>query len=290
MTWPVIKSDDRRILVNANELKNAKSAYVSTFFQDMRKDPNSSCGLDTQILYGEKVLLLEQKDSWSKIQNLRDRYVGWLKSDGISMGDYNANYRQIVPRSFLYPDADLKSPRIGYRSLGSEINIVEFIENNGTRYGQLSDGSYIIARHIAPLNDNADDFVTVAETLTNTPYLWAGATAFGIDCSGLVQLSMRLAGINVMRDSDMQAASIGTPIDLARNWNDLKRGDLIFWRGHVAIAQGQINNKPHLIHANGYTMDVTSEPAEQAIERIAYLYEKPIGVRRPAALGIKSAC
>jgi cell wall-associated NlpC family hydrolase len=88
---------------------------------------------------------------------------------------------------------------------------------------------------------------------------------------------MLSCGRNVLRDSDMMAATLGEEIDPGPGHSDLKRGDLVFWRGHVAIVEGDGN----LLHANGYTMDVTSEPMDQALERIATLFEEPIGYRRP---------
>ena len=175
----------------------------------------------------------------------------------------------------------MKLPRTGYRSMGSLLEVTGKTETRGTRYALLSDGNVIIDRHISPLEAHADDFVSVAEQLLATPYLWGGNTGFGLDCSGLVQLAMLISGEAVLRDTDMQAATIGDPVQIGNDWEKLKRGDLVFWRGHVAIAQGRISGSSHIIHANGYTMDVTSEPALQAINRIAYLYEMPIGVRRP---------
>ena len=84
----------------------------------------------------------------------------------------------------------------------------------------------MIAGHLRPAGELSDDYVAVAETLLMTPYLWGGSTSFGIDCSGLVQLAMRMAGRDVLRDSDMQAATIGEPIEPGEGYSGLRRGDL----------------------------------------------------------------
>ncbi len=279
--WPVIDDHDRRLFVRRVDLESAQPAHVSAFLADLRSGPQADAGLDAQLLCGDTVMILEKRGDVARVRNSRDGYVGWTDLPALSQSEFTPTHRVIAPRTFLYREADMKLPRTGYRSMGSLVTVSGKAENRGTRYAILPDGTAIIARHLAEIDDVADDFVSIAEKLVHTPYLWGGNSGFGLDCSGLVQLSMLMAGISVMRDTDMQAASLGEPVDLVGNWHLLQRGDLVFWRGHVAIAQGRINGAPYLIHANGHTMDVTSEPAEQAITRIAHLYEMPIGVRRP---------
>ncbi len=286
--WPVLKPDDRRLRVTNEEKRMAGNAIVSAFFLDMKSSPLPDSGLDAQLLCGDPVSILEENGEWAKVHAAFDLsnsvdspgYVGWVLASGLTGEGVDPTHVVTAPRTFLYREADMKKPRTGYRSMGSRIEVVDAAETRGTRYAILASGEAIIERHIAPADFRADDFVAVAESLLRTPYLWGGNTAFGIDCSGLVQLTLRLAGKTVLRDTDMQAATLGNPVDLQGDWQKLQRGDLVFWRGHVAIAQGNINGEAHIIHANGYTMDVTSEPAEAAVERIAYLYEMPIGVRR----------
>ena len=89
---------------------------------------------------------------------------------------------------------------------------------------------------------------------------------------------MRMAGKRVLRDSDMQAATIGIEIEPSGDFAALRRGDLVFWKGHVAV----MTDPDNMIHASGHTMTVAREPLRQAIDRIGYLYGGPTGFRRPA--------
>jgi cell wall-associated NlpC family hydrolase len=161
--------------------------------------------------------------------------------------------------------------------LGSRVLIEGFAETRGTKYGLMASGEALIAAHLRPIGECADDYVSVAEALLSTPYLWGGTSAFGIDCSGLVQLSMRMAGRKVPRDTDMQASGLGEPFDPGADLAGLRRGDLVFWKGHVAI---MLDGK-NIIHANGHAMMVSRERLSDAVERIAYLYGGPTGFRRP---------
>lgn len=263
--------------VEAVRFADGRPAHVVLPVADLRPEPRGDVGIDTQLLYGDGVRLFDESDGWAWVQSLRDGYVGYVPDAAVALGAAQPSYHVAVPRSFVYSRDDMKSPRTDALSMGSMVDVTGFTERRGTRYAALAEDGFMIAAHLRPIGEFAADYVSVAETLEHTPYLWGGASGFGIDCSGLVQLSMRMAGRPVLRDTDMQAGSIGTPLDIADDLGGLRRGDLVFWKGHVAI----MLDAEAIIHANGHTMTVAREPLRAAVDRIAYLYGRPTAFRRP---------
>jgi cell wall-associated NlpC family hydrolase len=254
---------------------DGRAAHVRVPVLDVRRAPSFDSGIDTQLVWGQDVLVFDEDEGFAWVQSLADGYVGYVGSNGVAQGPAVAGHVVAAARTFLYPAPDLKTAPTAVLSMGSRVECVGFTERRGTTYALLRSGEAIVAGHVRPTGAPAADYVGVAERLIHTPYLWGGASAFGIDCSGLVQLSMRMAGRAVPRDSDMQAAGLGAPIDPAAE--PLRRGDLAFWKGHVAI----MTDPGTIIHANGHTMTVALEPLRDAIARIGYLYGQPTGYRRP---------
>ena len=237
------------------------------------KIPDTLSERQSECLFGEDVKVFEEKNGFCWVQAQQDGYVGYIEQSKIGSIGNHPTHRVNVPRTFQYRDADLRSPMISPLSMGSRISVVSEAETRGTRYARLDNGSFVVFNHIIPVSTVEDDYVTIAESFIHTPYLWGGKSGLGIDCSGLVQLALMMTGRTVLRDTDMQQATIGK--DIAPE-NGLQRGDLVFWKGHVAI----MVDSGTLIHANGASMDVRKENLDHAIERIAKNHSVPTGYRR----------
>ncbi|UVC15621.1 C40 family peptidase [Mesorhizobium onobrychidis] len=263
--------------VAADRFVAGRPARIAASVADVRKAPRPEAGVNTQLLFGDDVLVFEDVEGWAWIQAERDGYVGYVADTVLSARAHAPTHVVSVPRTFLYPGPDLRLPLSGQLSMGSAVTVAGAAETRGTHYALLSSGETVISGHLRPLNKPAADYVAVAETFLGTPYLWGGTSGFGIDCSGLVQLAMHVAGRQVLRDSDMQAATIGEPLEAGPDFAELRRGDLVFWKGHVAI----MTDPETMIHANGHTMLVSREGFKEALARIGYLYGGPTGFRRP---------
>jgi cell wall-associated NlpC family hydrolase len=130
--------------------------------------------------------------------------------------------------------------------------------------------------HLAPVDAAEPDFVAVAERFLGVPYLWGGKTSLGVDCSGLVQVALTACRIACPRDSDMQEQALGAPVSTDAGFTNLRRGDLIFWKGHVAI----VRDAETLLHANAFHMAVAIEPLAAAIARIRAIESEVTRVKR----------
>ncbi|PCH47556.1 MAG: peptidase P60 [Hyphomicrobiales bacterium] len=263
--------------VDAKKFVKPHAMQVTAHFADLKSKPDSAASLDAQVLHGDVLNVFEQSNGWAWVQSTVDNYVGYVRDHELGDVGREPTHLVLAPHTFLYPEPDMKSARCGYHSMGSKLIVTEKVTTRGTDFCILDSGEAIIAKHIFRLGDWRTDFVSVAETLINAPYLWGGNTGFGVDCSGMISLAFRLCGKTVFRDTDMQANSIGEELTPQPNYSNLQRGDLVFWNGHVGVMAG----KKYLLHANGNSMNVALEPLKEAVERIAYLYGKPTIIRRP---------
>lgn len=235
----------------------------------MRKEPSHQAPLLTEALYGERATIYETDDEgWAWGQLAKDGYVGWLPSSALLAPAAEPTHKVSALRTFMFPGPSIKLPPMDALPMGATVAVVRTDDT----FAITSSGGYIPSRHLSPLATNEADFVAVAERFIGVPYLWGGKSGLGIDCSGLVQVSLHACGITCPRDSDMQEKALGKSVSLA----GLQSGDLIFWKGHVAFALGRNS----LLHANAFHMAVAVEPVAEALGRIAATGSQVTSVRR----------
>lgn len=241
----------------------------------VRKAASVDAELQTQALMGEGLTVYETTPGgWAWVQLDRDGYVGWMPASALGPMGKPATHRISATRTLMFAEPSIKKPPVAGLPFGAEIAI----SSQDATFGLIDNSGFVPARHIAPLDARELDWVAVAARFVGTPYLWGGKSSLGIDCSGLVQVALQACGIDCPRDSDMQARDLGE--EVTGGVPALRRGDLIFWKGHVGIAY----DAAHLLHANAFHMATVIEPLAEALPRIRAAGGEVTGVRRVAAM------
>ncbi len=235
----------------------------------VRRTPAFDAPLVTEALMGERVTIYEITDegwAWGQLEN--DDYVGWLPASALVSPGLTRTHKVSALRTLAFPGPSIKLPPLESIPFSARLEL-ERVE--GTL--AMTSAGYVPTGHLVPAAFKETDFVAVAERFLHSPYLWGGKTNLGIDCSGLVQMSLNACGVQCPRDSDMQEAALGVPVP-----HDVKtrRGDLIFWKGHVAI----VRDDTTMIHANAYHMAVVIEPVTEGIARIREAGSEVTSVKR----------
>lgn len=218
---------------------------------DLLDKPNGK--RDRQLWLGDDLRVIDRDHGHVFAQTGKDGYCGWLSEAAVGEAA-PPTHHITAPATHLYPSPSVQSPEIASLPMGARVTVSAQTE----AWAQTPLGC-IPAPHLAPLGQWATDPAAVAESLLGSPYLWGGNSRAGIDCSGLVQLAHLACGLKCPADSDLQQ-TLGTAIPDDTH----QRGDLIFWRGHVAL----VTDPQTLIHANGHTMSVVHEPIAVCIARI----------------------
>ena len=234
----------------------------------VRDAPTPDAPLMTEALLGERVTVYECNDEgWAWGQLADDGYVGWLPTSALLAPRVAPTHKVTALRTLLFPGPSIKLPPVVMPPLGARL-----VVSREQQCFAVSPSGFVPVSHVAPLGTTETDFVAVAERFLGTPYLWGGKTNYGLDCSGLVQVSLNACGIACPRDSDMQERTLGSPIDA----QSLRRGDLLFWKGHVAIVRDQTS----IVHANAFHMAVAIEPTADALARIRAAGSEVTSVKR----------
>ena len=250
-----LASSAYKAIVKRKKYVNAKLATVKSTFSPLYSNKGSK--LSTQLLYGEECDVFETKNGWSWIQSRRDNYVGYTPSINLTRKTYKPNSKVISLRTVIYTKPDIKSVTKGYLSFNS---LVEVIKIKG-KYSLIKNLGWCPSLDLVKIKSSKFNHIDLSKQYLDTPYLWGGRDSMGIDCSGLVQNLHQINNRPFPRDTDMQEIFVTNEVKYEK---DLKAGDLVFWKGHVAM---MIDNS-NIIHANAFHMKTAIEPLSTAKKRI----------------------
>ena len=238
-----------------------KSYQINVPFVDLLDAPDGK--RNRQLIYGSKVKYFGTTDGWAFIQNIYDRYVGYVRQNTI-VSEKEKTHIVTVSLAHIFLEPNIKSKNVEMLPLAAKVS-GEVVENGflETELGWIS------VSQLKSKTELPKDPIEVSKLLENAPYLWGGNTPLGIDCSGLIQISMLLCGLECPGDSDQQINALGQDLEIG---SPRKRGDLLFWKGHVAWAL----NERQILHANAYHMTTVIEEANKAIERIKTQYNNNV--------------
>ena len=223
----------------------------------IHRAPDAGSEQMDQLLFGETFEVLEEEAGgfvWGQAR--RDGYVGFVEAAALTAPGPAPTHRIAALRTYAFAEASIKSRASGPYSLNSLVSV----EGQEGRLAKVAGAGWMAVEHLAPVGVFETDWAAVAERFLGAPYLWGGRESLGLDCSGQIQQALFACGRACPRDTDQQEA-LGSAIDRKA----FGRGDLVFWKGHVAMGL----DADRIVHANGPHMMCAIEPLEDAITRIA---------------------
>jgi len=259
--------------IDAPRFVEGRTFHVATMRSPVRRSPQHDAPLDTEALYGETLTVYDEANGWSWVQLDGDGYVGYMPSADLSPEIIAPTHRVSAVLVLVYSDASALSAPLAHLSFNSKVRVAGY----AGEFARLESGGFVGRRHLCEIELVEPDYVDNALRFIGLPYLFGGKSAFGLDCSGLVQIVLQAAGIEAPRDSDMQLAEVVPKVDIGPDLAGLQRGDLVFWTGHVGI----MIDATMMVHASAANMSVALEPVCDVAERSRQGGPVIAGVSRP---------
>lgn len=260
--------------VKAEKFVEGEPHRVVVGLSNLHFKPDSQSRVESQLLYGETFIVYEDADNWCWGQLTYDNYVGYVRKNTLALDPWKETHLVSEPGTYIYSEPDIKQPPKGFASISSPVEII--CENDG--FSKTSDGNWLFTKHLIPINSFGKNYIQYASKLLGTPYLWGGRSFHGLDCSSFLQIVCRLSGIHIPRDSDQQESVLGIPVefDPLGDFSALRKGDVVFFPGHVGI---YIDNEQFL-HANAFDMQVTIHNFTDVLDRAERAKSRVTSVRR----------
>jgi NlpC/P60 family/Bacterial dipeptidyl-peptidase Sh3 domain len=251
VAWSALEGHVEAERFTDGEMRQAREAAW------VRGEPGGA--ITRQLLYGDLFRMLEDREGWAFGISDKDGYVGYVRTGALA-APVVTTHRVAVRTTWAWDAPDFKREPVFPLHMNSRI-CVTGVEAAWCEIDHFGRAAFVPVTHVREVAMR-DDPVTVAHLMVGTPYVWGGNTGFGIDCSGLVQVAFHAAGQRCPADSSQQAGMAGVHLEPGAA---LMRGDLLFWKGHVAL----VSDSETLVHANAHHMAAAVEPLEDAIVRIA---------------------
>ena len=229
--------------------------YFNKTFCNIFEKPNKTSKISSQILYGEKFKILSRNAGYFKIRTLYDNYRGYIKANNYPK-NFKPNYKVKVLKANIYRKPKISGKTRQFLSFSSEINV----NGSNSNFFRFEKNKWIKKSTVVKMNIQTNNFLKILNLFKNCKYIWGGKTYEGIDCSALIQIYFKFNNKFFPRDTKDQVRFKNGH----QNKINLKSGDLIYWKGHVALC---INSK-NLIHAYGPLKKVVVMPIDKTIKII----------------------
>ena len=222
-------------------------------FSNIYKKASKNSEVTSQILYGEKFKILSKNKEWIKIKSSFDNYIGYIQNKNY-IDKHFPKYKVYSLKANIFSKPNKKTKK--FLPFGSKVSVIKknkkFVEFENSKWLKISD--------LKKINHKEKNFLKIFKLFLKTKYVWGGKTYKGIDCSALLQLYYYYNESFYPRDTKDQ-------IKYSKKNTErkiFKKGDVIFWKGHVAIC---VNSK-NLIHAYGPEKKVLIMSTKKTIDRI----------------------
>lgn len=240
--------------------------------------PELGAPIETQLLYGEPFEAdVFVNDDWVHGFAPTACSSGYMLSASALRRSWEPTHRVIASDGVVRSEPDDRAQRVLQIGQNALVRVTD-IEN---RYAKVNRG-WMHECELVPVDEIALDFVDAAELNRGSPYIWGGRdSVHGIDCSGLVVNALLTVGIRVPHSANLMRNIVGEEVELVDDRYPFKRGDLVFWPGHVGI----MLNERDMLHAignrpSGIAMRTVVEPVDRAILYYRNFEEKGIAAVR----------